>query len=176
MTILIKQFQSEMKESIAFSRRAEIVGINISSAAFSVPNALPLEFEKALSVGIKIEPKDALVSDDCVRATTLFECLITESAESQKVEPLAKFECALTATYHLQDGYIPTESELAAFHKANVVFNCWPYFREFIQSAACRMNIPSPPIPFVRVQVVPNESRPAISELARKRATKALKS
>ena len=156
MTILIKQTQSEMQNSNAFSRRAEIVGIRVSSATFSAPDDLPQE---ALSVEIRFAPKDIVVRDHFVRAMTFFECLITKSAESEDLESVAKFECSLTATYHLQDSYVPTDPELAAFHGANVIFNCWPYFREFVQSMACRMNIPPPPVPFVRVQIVPNEGQ-----------------
>jgi hypothetical protein len=140
MTFLIKQSKDEMHESIAFSRNAEMVGINVSSASFSAPKAPSLDFQDELSVGIRIEPGNALVIHGEVRATTFFECVIGDSATSEN-EPVAKFECSLTATYQLQGGYQPTETELSAFHKANVVFNCWPYFREFVQSSACRMKI-----------------------------------
>jgi len=153
MSILIEQTQAEMQNSYAFSRRAECVGVRVSSAAFSTSKGFFLAIEGTLSVAIRYADQEAVIAEGSLQASTLFECLITESEESS---PLAKFECLLTATYHLQEGYVPSEQELAAFHKANVIFNCWPYFREFVQSSACRMNIPPPPIPFARVQVVPN--------------------
>lgn len=174
MSILIEQTQTEMQNSHALSRRSEIVGVKISSAAFSVTKELPLELEPALSVGIRFAPQDASITDGCARATTFFECVITASADAEDVEPVAKFECSLTATYHLHDDFVPSEVEFAAFHKANVIFNCWPYFREFIQSSACRMNIPPPPVPFVRVQIVPNDL-PASVPVAKKRPKKILK-
>jgi hypothetical protein len=175
MSMLIEQTQSEMQDSHAFSRRAEIVGVRVSSAAFSVPNLLPLEIEEALSVGIRFVPQGANIAHGCVHATTLFECIISDSSESETRDPVAKFECCLTATYQLQDSYVPTESELNAFHKANVIFNCWPFFREFIQSSASRMNIPPPPVPFIRVHVLPDETPSTALVAPRKRIKKALK-
>jgi hypothetical protein len=138
----------------------------------SIPDTL-LELEEPLSVAFRFVPQDAFIGEGCVRATTLFECIITESEVSEAPKPVARFACALTATYNLHDGYVPTEAEIAAFHKANVIFNCWPYFREFIQSSACRMNIPPPPVPFVRVQVT-RESATSPAHSARKIAKKKL--
>jgi hypothetical protein len=176
MSILIEQTQAEMQDSYAFSRRVEIVGIKVSSAAFSVPRSISLDLEEALSVGIRFAPQDAPIADGCVRANTFFECVITESSASEELDPVAKFECSLMAIYHLHDGYVPTEAELAAFHKANVIFNCWPYFREFIQNSAARMNIPPPPIPFIRVHLVPAESSGTALPSPPKRLKKSTKS
>jgi hypothetical protein len=150
MSIVIEQSPAEMHESHAFSSRAEIVGIRVSSASFSLPKPLSQDFDGNLSVGVRYAPKEVTLANECANATTLFECVITDKDE---LDPVAKFECYLTAIYSVEEGYIPTEAELNSFHRANVIFNCWPYFREFIQSAASRMNIPPPPIPFVRVHV-----------------------
>jgi hypothetical protein len=178
MSILIQQTQREMHESHALSRRVEIVGIKLSSAAFSAPKALPLEIEETLSVGVRYALQDATVFNECIQATTLFECIINESSESEELDPVAKFECSLIATYKVQEGYSPTKAELGAFHKANVVFNCWPYFREFIQNSAARMNIPPPPVPFIRVHVVPSEppnrTLPSPPKALKKKSTKSI--
>lgn len=39
----------------------------------------------------------------------------------------------------------PSEQHVVAFHGGNAIFNCWQYFREFIQSATARMGFP--PLP-----------------------------
>lgn len=175
MAILIEQTQAEMQSSHSLSCRAEIVGVKVISASFSAPKPLPTELEESLAVGIRFAPQEAPVAEGCVRAATFFECIITESEEADEQEPIAKFECSLLATYHLQDGYVPSESEVAAFHKANVIFNCWPYFREFIQSSACRMNIPPPPVPFVKVHIVQNDFSVPVPLVPKKRSKKVLK-
>ncbi len=168
MSVVIEQTQSEMQDSHAFSRRAAIAGVRVSEATFSNVKALSLEQDEALLVGIRYALRGTLVEKESIEATTLFECVITESAGSGEADPIVKIECALTATYDIQQGFNPSEAELNAFHKANVIFNCWPYFREFVQSAACRMNIPPPPVPFVRVHIVADKPALTISEKVRK--------
>ena len=156
MSIVIEQTHTELQSSNAFSRKSEIISVKISSASFSASRAVgleSLEIEESLSVGVRYTELEAIHLESYVRATTQFECLITKSFEADDIDPIATFECSLIATYLLHDDYTPSSAELSAFHKANVIFNSWPYFREFIQNAACRMNIPPPPIPFVRVQV-----------------------
>ncbi|WP_348269492.1 hypothetical protein P8936_12305 [Edaphobacter paludis] len=176
MSILIEQTQAEMQCSYAFSRRAEIVGVKVISASFAAPRVLSVDSEESLSVGIRFAPKEAPIVNGCVQANTFFECVITEAAMSEGLDPLAKFECSLMATYQLHEGYMPTEAEIAAFHKANVIFNCWPYFREFIQNSAARMNIPPPPVPFIRVHVISDNPAGALPQPLKrpKKSTKSI--
>jgi hypothetical protein len=124
-----------------------------------------------LSAGVRYTPQQIAVSNGRVNASTLFECVVTEAGASEE-DPIAKLECSLTATYQLEEGYAPTESELTAFHNANIIFNCWPYFREFVQSSACRMNVPPPPIPFVRVYVVSKQEAESFPSTNKKRSAK----
>jgi hypothetical protein len=174
MSMLIEQTQREMQDSFAFSRRAEIEGIKVSSASFSSKN-LSSDSEESLSVGMRFVPENATISNQCVYASTLFECIVTESLDAELSDAVAKFSCSLLATYHLHKGYVPTESELTAFHKANVIYNCWPYFREFVQASAGRMNMPPPPVPFLRVRVVPDEPVSEILPGPRKKKLSAAK-
>jgi hypothetical protein len=163
MTILIEIEPFEMRESNAFSRNAELTLVSVSSASFSATRPLPQEIGKPLFTGIKFAPKEIALFDASVRASTSFQFVISKSPNHEENEIIVLFDCVLDATYQLQKGYKPSESELQAFQKANVVYNCWPFFREFIQNSASRMGIPAPPVPFVRVLVTAKqESRPLI--------------
>lgn len=158
MFILIEVEAVELTDSANFSRNAEMLSVDFSAASFSIPGPLPQEIDGPMSTAINFCPKDILVAGDVVRASTSFEYLITNASPSaDKTEDentiVARFECSLVATYRLQEGYRPAHAVLNAFHKANAVFNCWPYFREFVQSSSLRMSIPPPPVPFLRVQV-----------------------
>jgi preprotein translocase subunit SecB len=63
---------------------------------------------------------------------------------------------AITATfiaeYEMAEGFSPSSEELNAFVNANAVFNCWPYWREYVHSTAARMNLPPLTLPFFRVR------------------------
>lgn len=174
MSILIELAPVELQRSHSFSRQSEILDVKLTSGSFSVEERFS-EGDEALSVGVRFTPQDVLVQDGCVRAVTFFECIITRSSDEENVDPLAKFECFLAATYHLHGNFSPSTEELSAFHRANVIFNCWPYFREFVQTSASRMNIPPPPIPFVKVQVLQSSLSSNSLPLKKKSSKKRLK-
>jgi hypothetical protein len=153
MSIIIELAPAEMQYSSAFSRNAEVVAVFLVSASFSGPDSFPRGVREPLSTSISFAPKETALRDDEIRATTSFEYLISKSPKHRPDEVIVRIECLVAATYKLRPGYTPTEAELKAFHKANVIFNCWPYFREFVQNATIRMNVPPPPVPFVKVQI-----------------------
>lgn len=53
--------------------------------------------------------------------------------------------------YELPEGLQVTRSEIQAFARVNGVFNAWPYFRETVQSAMQRMDLPPLVLPVYRV-------------------------
>lgn len=53
--------------------------------------------------------------------------------------------------YSLPGDFKATRAELNAFAQVNGVFNAWPYFREIIQTAIQRMNLPPVILPVYRV-------------------------
>jgi len=71
-------------------------------------------------------------------------------AESDDAEVIS-IKCTLQAAYNLLEGYEPTPEQIEAFKDGNAIFNCWTYFREFVQNAVTRMNYPPPTLPFLRM-------------------------
>jgi len=65
--------------------------------------------------------------------------------------PLLFMAATFLAEYQLAEGFIPGPKEQKAFLAANAVFNCWPYWREYVKSTASRMNLPPLTLPFFRV-------------------------
>jgi len=59
--------------------------------------------------------------------------------------------CRLEVAYELAEGYEPTSEQIDAFRQGNAIFNCWPYFREYVQNSVARMNYPPVTIPFLRM-------------------------
>ena len=51
------------------------------------------------------------------------------------------------------DGERPSDDLALHFAGANAVFNVWPYFRELVQSTACRMGVPQLVIPSLTIPV-----------------------
>ena len=165
MSFLIQQTQSEVHDAFNFSRQAEIEGVRLTSGSFE--NRLRPDSDQAgLNVRFRLTPGDKWVAESSFHASTAFECAIvrpaTESGEQEEL--LIQLQCVLLASYALQEGYSPSEAEMEAFQQANVVFNSWPFFREFVQASAGRMSLPPPPVPFLRIQVAPEPKEELPSE------------
>lgn len=76
-------------------------------------------------------------------------------------EPLMLAECTWEVDYRLAEGYQPDRRTVKAFKDGNAVFNCWPYFREYVQSTVTRMNLPPLTLPLLRLSPKPARRRPA---------------
>jgi hypothetical protein len=45
---------------------------------------------------------------------------------------------------------VPSPEELEAFAQSNAVMNCWPYWRELVQTTVAKMNLPPLVVPLLR--------------------------
>ncbi len=66
-------------------------------------------------------------------------------------EPLLVVDCTWEVDYRLAENYQPSPKAVKAFKDGNAIFNCWPYFREYVQNAVTRMNLPPLTIPLLRL-------------------------
>jgi len=78
--------------------------------------------------------------------------------------PFVNITATILAEYQLAKGFVPPLEEQKAFLAANAVFNCWPYWREFVQSTAGRMNLPPLTLPFFRVRPQEREKTKLLTE------------
>lgn len=73
--------------------------------------------------------------------------------------PAVSIRASYELTYTLPKGFDASPRELSTFARTNGVFNAWPYWREFIQNAFARMDLPQPVLPVYLIQSSPPESR-----------------
>ena len=80
-----------------------------------------------------------------------------QPAEKQpaKKQTVVSLECTYAVDYQLREGFEPSPKQVKAFKDGNVIFNCWPYFREYLQNSVQRMGFPPLVAPFLRVQPKP---------------------
>lgn len=93
-------------------------------------------------------------------------CQLQSLSESQQQAFTVQCRFLLRYSY---EGTHPKREELEEFEESIVKFNAWPYFREFLQSLAQRMQFNPPPIPILKVL-------PKAAKAAAKAARKKLKS
>ncbi len=90
------------------------------------------------------------IIDGLLRFEVRFQVRSYDSSEPPAL--LFDITCAFDLEYMLDDKtYQPSPESITAFKDGNALFNCWPYVREFVQSATARMGLNPPPLPFLRV-------------------------
>jgi len=72
--------------------------------------------------------------------------------DADTIPPVVTISATFELVYALSGELTPTEEVLEEFARVNGVYNAWPYWREFIQNAASRMNLPPLVLPVFRVQ------------------------
>jgi hypothetical protein len=131
---------------------AAIVAVRLASATlWSVPPDILLTGDTAAETATKFRPVGYRHSAESVVFAVDFKFFAERPQEGAKPLDLIKISCAFEAEYLVNPKFKPTDEQLKAFHEGNVIFNCWPYFREFVQNSTVRMHLPPPPIPFLRI-------------------------
>jgi hypothetical protein len=107
---------------------------------------------EGLSVQVQRHRGRVWIRDKNILCTLIrFTFTATEKGGKGK-HPLLNIAATILAEYQLAEGFVPSPEEQNAFLAANAVFNCWPYWREFVQSTAGRMSLPPLTLPFFRVR------------------------
>ena len=86
---------------------------------------------------------------------------ITSTDSAPLFGPDVELTCVLDLRYALPEGFESTQEERQAFADLNGVFNAWPYFREFVQSATVRMGLPAFVVPVLRLNRGKAQIQPA---------------
>lgn len=75
--------------------------------------------------------------------------------EGDDKPPAATVKIQYELEYRVPDDFKANRADLSAFAKVNGVFNAWPYFREIVQAATLRMDLPPVVLPVYRVPQQP---------------------
>lgn len=149
--MLIEQEPEEVKRSFQFQMNAQITAIRLMDALVRRDPGTSMEdIGEYLTTTISFKIADYKRSKETVTFGVKFRFKIL-AGEDKEPRELAVINCHFDADYELRDGFEPEESHINAFHNGNAIFNCWPYFRELVQSATVRMGLPPPAIPFLRL-------------------------
>jgi AraC-like DNA-binding protein len=163
--------ERQVAESFEVNRNAELREIRLADAVLRSKS--PDEgIGESLKTEVSFKPGASEAAQDKLRLAVVFGFRIFEEADGNSID-LVNVDCQMVAEYALRPGYHPAESHIRAFHHANAVFNCWPFFREYIQSSIVRMGYPPPPVPFLRLlQRREEEDKNASAHRKRKRLKK----
>jgi len=155
--ITVEQTQEEMALAFQVHRRAELAFVRLAQAKVS---SLPLDEAPKAPIILKfgIKSRKAQAPKGTLRIRVDFQMTGEPKLKSapkgklpRKPVVVAKVACTYELDYQLQKGFEPSAKQVRAFKDGNVVFNCWPYFREYLQESIQRMGYPPLTAPFLRV-------------------------
>jgi hypothetical protein len=173
MSIVIEQTPDEVKHCLSLVRRAEMERVRLIETRARCFFEDPKDLRGAsVSVFFRFRPLDQDCTGQVLRIRTAFEFKARRDGADEP--ELIGIACKFEAVYTLAPGYQPTEDEIEAFRKANGVFNCWPFFREYVQSTVTRMDCPAPPVPFLKLR--PKMPRPLKKKVEERRELAAAES
>jgi len=149
--MFITQSPEEIRQSLTFNANASIVAIRLAEARVWGISPEDLAPEMTVETGTRFHAAARRRIGETVTFAVDFRFAARRSENGAKPQDLFKVYCKLEAQYSIKPDFEPTEEQLKAFHGGNVIFNCWPFLREFVQSTAARMRLPPPPIPLLRL-------------------------
>lgn len=160
MFINLEQNQKDFEVSQQLVAHLDIVSIKVMVAQFSrKPHSLMQAAQDSLALHIAFTTKKIEQLESQLIAEIEFTCRIRKEVHPEdettpdQDEDIVRIDCTFESVYKVEKGFTSTEDQRKAFLQANAVYNCWSYFREFVQHSAARMEISTPPIPFLRVSL-----------------------
>jgi hypothetical protein len=146
-SIVIEQDKSQAQLAFRLHTRADIASVRMMESAFACKVRLE-DVKFPLLPALKHEAENAVVAGRKLTIPIKFGFrAVSEDKESEVIV----VACRLEVEYDLDEGYVPSWEEIEAFRQGNAIFNCWAYFREYVQSTVARMNYPPITLPFLRM-------------------------
>ncbi len=157
MAIQLAQTPDEFQRAFNVQSHSEIVAIRLvylflrsEAPAEYLKDGAGIQFRighKVGSIAMKTE-RILTVTVDC----GLWALPSLEQEPARESNPVFGITATFEATYELQGSYEPAPEDLKAFSDGNVVFNVWPFFREYAQNTCLRFGYPgSPAVPLLRL-------------------------
>ena len=144
-----KNAQRKAGMALAVSERVDLKGIRLADFSARCHNALSstdLPEEMRLSVH-----SDSSISED--GATLIVKASmglhVAKPGDVTDAAPVA-IEAVFELRYGLNSTEGLTKENYDAFGESNAVFNAWPYWREYVQSATMRLGLPGLTLPLFR--------------------------
>lgn len=100
---------------------------------------------------ISIGVKSGLLEPDKENILPFNVVFTVKATEKDSGQDTFQVEVEFCVIYQSKEGVKPQDNELEAFGITNVVFNAWPYAREYVQNTLTRMDLPPFVMPLLKI-------------------------
>lgn len=157
---VIEQSPEEVALAVSVNQNCEVESVRILAGKFHVADDL----EAIDSIGLSVNYRN---TGSVVRGDRLFVDLWFQVRAGAEGSFSLEIEAAFQLEYSLRPGFVPVPPEIEAFQSANALFHCWPYFREFVDACAARMNVPVKTLPFLHLRPLRPPGPPPVAKPSR---------
>jgi hypothetical protein len=148
--LIIEQTLDDTRLAFQVHSNAAIQSMRVASSKWK--SAAPDQSEDVpIRLEFNLKSKQAAAPPEMLRLEISFRTEGTKDGAKSDTKAFS-VECVYEVDYLLKEGFQITPEQVTAFKDGNAIFNTWPYFREFLQSAVQRMGFPPPTAPFLRLQ------------------------
>lgn len=159
---MVGQSMTETVQGVAAGPGGASVAFAQTRALFDVVRIRDVRLMSCATRG-SVDPERSLILDvgrdstaertipDRVTVDVAFR-LTGRAQESESRDALLSIEATFRATYTIPTDTVTDTATLRFFAATNGVFNLWPYWREFVQSASLRMGFHGIVVPTLRIE------------------------
>lgn len=134
------------------ARAADLVTLRMTRGSFETMVAT-VQGKKPhkLSLQLKSDSERVASSDDPVIRVLLYLrfAVLGPDLAGRAGQQRSEFDAAFELDYKLPRDATFSDEQVSAFSRINGLYNAWPYFREFVQNATCRMGLPALTLPLL---------------------------
>lgn len=100
---------------------------------------------------ISIDVKSGLLKSDKENILPFNVVFTVKATDKDSGQDTFQVEVEFCVIYQSKKDVKPPDNEIEAFGITNVVFNAWPYAREYVQSTLMRMDLPPFAMPLLKI-------------------------
>jgi hypothetical protein len=153
MSVLAELSKKQFAAAVKVARGTELEFIALEQGHTNLSESFVDRGRKMAHVDLQYHRKVKVFRPDArtLRTRMSFK-LVGQDASSVKKPPFFTIRSVFVVQYQLPEKIEVSQAECQSFADANGVLNCWPYWREFIQSSVSRMGLPPLTVPFFKVR------------------------
>ncbi len=147
----IQKTESKAELALVVSERVDLSSIRLADfsarcLAALAPNDLPEELRLSTASSTQ-EPS----GDAPLIVMTRMSLHVAKAGDSTETAPIT-IEATFELRYNIKNTDGLSKAHYDAFGESNAIFNVWPYWREYVQSATMRLGLPGLTLPLFRLR------------------------
>ena len=136
-----------MQLAAAIAKRVHIKNVRLAESHVKREIADDSEIPQGVELryGLRVMPHH--FDPETKRLDVLVAFVLDGKSDDEDRRSVFRIQAAFSLEYTIMGESLPADEQLSAFAKVNGTYNTWPYWREYVQTTAVRMGLPTVVLP-----------------------------